>query len=246
MRPLARQDAAKVKPSTLIHRGRHRRDPSGPRHAEAGLQVHLVERNQSIGATWLNSTRPSHPGLFGLHPDPQDGPVAQHPNIELLTLSRGRGGGAAAWASSRSRCAARPTCVDNSKCTGCGICISKCPVKKVPSEFDEKAGLRPAIYTMFSASVPTSRSSTARHCKTMFVRGKCGVAEKFCEPGAINMKDEDSVRELEVAPSSWHLATTSPTLPSSTKGLRPLPRVYTGLEFERLLQRPWVPPAARS
>jgi heterodisulfide reductase subunit A len=53
--------------------------------------------------------------------------VAQHPNIELLTYSevewiRGEAGNFRA----RIRKKARSV---NEKCTGCGICVSACPIR---------------------------------------------------------------------------------------------------------------------
>ena len=87
---------------------------------------------------------------------------------------------------------------------------------------------------MFPQAVPNKPVIDRKHCN-YFVRGKCGVCEKFCEPGAIVMNDRDSVRELEVGTiivaTGYNLVN-----PGQFKqwGYGRFPDVYTGLEFERL------------
>ena len=233
MRPL-QPGRAKVKPSTLVIGGGIAGIQAALDIAEAGYQVHLVERNQSIGGHMaeLDKTFPTL-DCSACILTPKMVQVAQHPNIELLTYHeveevRGSVG------QFKVKVRRKATCVDNAKCTGCGICITKCPVKKVPSEFDEKMAFRPAIYTMFPQAVPNKPVIDRKHCN-FFVRGKCGVCEKFCEPGAINMKDQDSIRELEVG--TIIVATGYDLVdPGQFKqwGYGRFPEVYTGLEFERL------------
>ena len=47
----------------------------------------------------------------------------------------------------------KPRYVDESKCTGCGVCQEKCPFK-ASNDFDVGLGQRKAIYTPFPQAVP--------------------------------------------------------------------------------------------
>ncbi|MBU4342432.1 MAG: CoB--CoM heterodisulfide reductase iron-sulfur subunit A family protein [Candidatus Omnitrophica bacterium] len=80
--------------------------------------------------------------------------------------------------------------VDINKCTGCGACYNKCPVK-VPSEFDMGLGKRKAIYTPFPQAVPNVPVIDRENC-LYFKTKKCGICKKICTVGAIDydMKDE--------------------------------------------------------
>lgn len=233
LRPL-QAGRAKVKPSTLIIGGGIAGIQAALDIADAGYKVHLVERQQSIGGHMaeLDKTFPTL-DCSACILTPKMVQVAQHPNIELLTYHEVEEVGGSVG-SFKVKVRRKASCVDNSKCTGCGICMSKCPVKKIPSEFDEKMGFRTAIYTTFAQAVPNKPVIDRKHCN-YFVRGKCGVCEKFCEPGAINMADQDSIRELEVG--TIIVATGYDAMDPAKLGqwgYGRFPDVYTGLEFERL------------
>ncbi len=47
----------------------------------------------------------------------------------------------------------QPRFIDATKCTGCGACVTECPVT-LPSEFDQGLGERKAIYRPFPQAVP--------------------------------------------------------------------------------------------
>jgi heterodisulfide reductase subunit A len=233
LRPL-QSGKAKVKPSTLIIGGGIAGIQAALDIADAGYKVHLVERQQSIGGHMaeLDKTFPTL-DCSACILTPKMVQVAQHPNIELLTYHEVEEVGGSVG-SFKVKVRRKATCVDNSKCTGCGICMTKCPAKKIPSEFDEKMGFRTAIYTTFAQAVPNKPVIDRKNCN-FFLRGKCGVCEKFCEPGAINMADQDSVRELEVGTI---IVATGYDATDPAKfgqwGYGRFPDVYTGLEFERL------------
>jgi heterodisulfide reductase subunit A len=96
--------------------------------AEAGFKVYLVERQPSIGGhmAQLDKTFPTL-DCSSCIMTPRMVEVAQHPNIELLTYSevewiRGEAGNFRA----RIRKKARSV---NEKCTGCGICVTACPIR---------------------------------------------------------------------------------------------------------------------
>ena len=52
--------------------------------------------------------------------------------------------------------------VDHSVCNGCGTCWGKCPVKDIPSEFDQGVGEAAAIYLPFPQRFPTEPVIDAR------------------------------------------------------------------------------------
>ena len=78
--------------------------------------------------------------------------VRSHENIELMTYSEvvdvsGYVG------NFKVKIRQKPRYVDISKCTGCGTCQDKCPMK-ADNEFDVGMGKRKIIYTPFPQAVP--------------------------------------------------------------------------------------------
>ena len=99
--------------------------------AAGGVKVYLVEREPSIGGhmAQLDKTFPTL-DCSSCIMTPRMVEVAQHPNIELLTYSevewvRGEAG------SFRARIRKKARSV-NEKCTGCGICVTQCPIRNEP------------------------------------------------------------------------------------------------------------------
>ncbi len=123
--------------------------------------------------------------------------------------------------------------MDEDKCNGCGICITKCPWK-ASSEFDMDLGERKAIYTPFAQAVPNIPVIDTEHC-AYFLNGKCRACEKFCELGAIDFEQVDQIVEVEVGNIIVATGYDSfdPT-PISQYGYGKFDNVYTGLEFERI------------
>ena len=78
--------------------------------------------------------------------------TSKHPNINLYTYSEvvefsGLPG------KYNIKIKKHPRFVDEKKCTGCGLCTTKCPIK-VPNEFNRGIGERGAIYIPFPQAVP--------------------------------------------------------------------------------------------
>ncbi len=124
--------------------------------------------------------------------------------------------------------------VDTTKCTGCGVCQTKCP-KRVPSEFDMELGNRKAIYTPFPQAVPNKPVIDRDHC-LYFQAGKCRVCEKFCPTGAIDYEQEDRIEKLRfgaiVVATGYDLFDHSVY---GEYGYGKYPDVVTGLHFERMV-----------
>ena len=202
--------------------------------ADRGVDVHLVERTPSIGGVMakLDKTFPTMDcSICILAPKMIE--CFRHPNITLHTMAEvveveGSAG------DFRVKIREEPRYVDAIKCTGCGVCSEKCPVK-IPSEFQEGLGTRKAISLYFPQAVPLVASIDPSHC-LYFQKGVCKVCEKFCSAGAIDY--EQKPKELEVSVSSIIAATGFHQYDPKEIGEYGYGRyanVLTALEFERLV-----------
>jgi len=116
--------------------------------ANQGVHVSLIEKSASIGGNMprLDKTFPTLDcAMCILSPFMVDS--ARHPNIDIITLAEvtkveNVNGGY------KVNVVQQPRYIDLTKCTGCGVCESKCP-KKLPSEFNGGLGTRKAIYFQF-------------------------------------------------------------------------------------------------
>jgi heterodisulfide reductase subunit A len=165
--------------------------------ANAGHKVILVEREPSIGGhmSQLSETFPTLDCSQCIL-TPRMVEVAQHPNITLHTYSElesleGFIGNFKVKIRNKARC------VDEKTCTGCALCTQKCPIKKIPSEFNEGLGMRTAIYVPFPQAVPNKPVIDKNHC-TFFLKGKCKVCEKVCPTKAIRYDQEDRIIDVDV------------------------------------------------
>ncbi|MFH1231462.1 MAG: FAD-dependent oxidoreductase, partial [Planctomycetota bacterium] len=121
--------------------------------AEAGYKVYLVDKESCIGGTMaqLDKTFPTNDcAMCTLAPRLVD--TGSHLNIEKITNAEvekveGEPGNFKVILNKKSRY------IDLTKCTGCSICVEKCPVK-VDSEFDTDLIKRNAIYRRYPQAVP--------------------------------------------------------------------------------------------
>ncbi|MFX1260387.1 MAG: FAD-dependent oxidoreductase, partial [Promethearchaeota archaeon] len=202
---------------------------------EQGYRVILVEKTPSIGGRMaqLDKTFPTLDcSICILAPKMVE--VARHPNVELLTYSEvqevsGEVGNFKVKVLKKSRY------VDIDKCTGCGACSEKCPMKKIPSEFEEEMGNRTAIYIPFPQAVPRKATIDAKNC-LFFTKNACKLCEKECEAGAIIWDMEDQILEYNVA--SIIVATGIDLLDPSVLDryhYGEYPNIVTSMQYERLL-----------
>ncbi|HEY3297603.1 MAG TPA: CoB--CoM heterodisulfide reductase iron-sulfur subunit A family protein [Armatimonadota bacterium] len=201
--------------------------------ADAGYQVWLVEKTPSIGGRMAQYDK-TFPTLDCaaciLTPKMVD--AASHPNIKILTFSEVENiSGFIGNFDVTIRKKARS--VDSEKCTGCGICYGKCPVK-LPSEFDCGLGQRKAIYVPFPQAVPNVPVIDRENCR-MFKEGKCGVCAKLCPSQAVDYKQEDEIltEKFGAIVAATGFQTWDPT-PYGNLGYGKYPDVITSLQFERL------------
>ena len=201
--------------------------------AEAGRKVYLVEREQSIGGK-MSKFDKTFPTLdcSACILTPKMVSVGQHPSIMLWNYSEVEEVSGFVG-NFKVKVRRKATGVNYDKCTGCGICQEKCPVK-VPSEFEEGLGIRKAIYTAFPQAVPNKPVIDREHC-TFYIKGKCRVCEKFCEPKAIDFEMKDKIEEIEVG--SIIIATGFQLWEASAMpqlGYGKYDNVISSLQFERL------------
>ncbi|KAA6349371.1 heterodisulfide reductase subunit A [termite gut metagenome] len=202
--------------------------------ANAGHKVILIEKDPSIGGhmSQLSETFPTLDcSQCILTPRMVD--VAQNPNITLYTyaeLERLEG----FIGNFKATIRLKAKSINHKVCTGCGECTTKCPNKKIPSEFNEGLGLRTAIYTPFPQAVPNKPVIDKAHC-TYYQKGKCKICQKVCPTGAIEYDKEDEFITEDVG--AIVLATGFNVLKPDffpEYGYGKYKDVITGLQFERL------------
>ncbi len=202
--------------------------------ADAGRTVYLVEREPSIGGHMIQLDK-TFPTLdcSACISTPKMAAANAHPNIELMTYSevvnvQGYVG------NFKATIRRKPRYVDESLCTGCGVCQEKCPWK-TESEFDCGLGPRKAIYTPFPQAVPNVPVIDPELCVYIQRDGKCGACLKFCERGAVDFSQTEKMVEVEVGAiivaTGYDLMDPSAI---SRLGYKRFPNVITSMEFERL------------
>jgi heterodisulfide reductase subunit A len=158
--------------------------------------------------------------------------VRSHENIELMTYSEvsdvsGYVG------NFQVKIVQKPRYVDIAKCTGCGTCQDKCPIK-ADNEFDCGLGQRKAIYTPFPQAVPNVPVIDPERC-VFLLKGKCGACQKFCEAGAIDFEQKE--KTVEVAVGNIVVTTGFDSFDPSVMmqlGYGRYDNVITGIQFERM------------
>ncbi len=202
--------------------------------AEAGIKTYLLEEKGAIGGIMvqLDKTFPTNDCAMCTIA-PRLVTIERHNNIELLTYSEvisvaGEAG------DFKVKIRKKPRYVDIDKCTGCGICVEKCPIKVI-NEFDHGLSKRKAIYTLFPQAVPNTPVIDRENC-TYFIKGKCKACEKFCEANAICFEQEEEVIEINVGAivltPGYQLYDPSD---KQQLGYGRYPNVLTSLQFERML-----------
>ena len=164
--------------------------------ADAGFEVDIVEKNATIGGRMaqIDKTFPTLDcSACILTPKMVD--CAQHEKIDILSYSevedvKGFVGNFNVKIRRKARF------VDEKKCTGCKICMDKCPSKKGLNDFNMGLNTRPAIYIPFAQAIPNVAVIDPTQCIKMKT-GKCGICQKFCGAGAIDYTQKDEFIERQ-------------------------------------------------
>lgn len=160
--------------------------------------------------------------------------VGRHKNIHLMTYSEVQEVSGVVG-DFKVKVLKKARYVNEDLCTGCGVCVEKCPWKKIPDEFEYGLGNRPAIHFHYAQAVPKIPVIDTEHC-AYFRNGKCKVCEKFCQRNAIAFDQKDEMVEFEVG--AIILATGFKDFDPSVSpqyGYGELENIITGREFERLI-----------
>ncbi len=158
--------------------------------ADAGFPVDIVETKPTIGGKMaqLDKTFPTLDcAACILTPKMVD--VAQNEKIRIFSYSevseiKGFVGNFDVTIKKNARY------VKEDICTGCGACVEKCPMKKVPNEFNLGMDNRSAIYIPFAQAVPKVATIDPNACN-MLKNGKCGLCARVCAAGAIDYTQKD-------------------------------------------------------
>lgn len=203
--------------------------------AEAGFPVDIVEKEPTIGGkmTQIDKTFPTLDcAACILTPKMVD--AAQHENIRIISYAQvekvqGFVGNFHVTIKKKARY------VDETKCTGCGLCTEKCPQKKVPNAFNLGLDNRRAIYIPFAQAVPKVAAIDADYCN-MLKNGKCGVCAKVCTAGAIDYQQKDTFLEEEYGAIVVATGFNPISLEKFDEfAYAQSPDVVSSLEFERLM-----------
>ena len=164
--------------------------------ADAGFEVDIVEKNATIGGRMaqIDKTFPTLDcSACILTPKMVD--CAQHEKIDILSYSeiedvKGFVGNFSVKIRRKARY------IDETKCTGCKICMEKCPSKKGLNEFNMNLNTRPAVYIPFAQAIPNVAVIDPTQCIKLKT-GKCGICQKFCGAGAIDYEQKDTFIERQ-------------------------------------------------
>jgi len=202
--------------------------------AESGYYVYLVEQSPAIGGVMaqLDKTFPTNDCSICIL-SPKLVECGRNLNVEIITYAdildvNGKPG------NFKVRVNKRAKYVNESLCTGCGICQTKCPWE-TDSEFDQGLGKRKAIYIPYAQAIPNVPVIDKELC-AYFQKGKCRACEKFCSVKAVDFTQTDQIIELQVG--SIILCPGFNKFEASLVpqyGYGKYPNVITSIEFERIL-----------
>ena len=202
---------------------------------DSGYKVYLVERASAIGGVMamLDKTFPTNDCSMCIL-SPKLVAAGRHENVELLTQTEVLGV-TGEPGNLRVRLKRHARSVDLTRCTGCGDCLTKCPVRDLTNDFEGGLSKRRAIYRLYAQAVPNSPTIDRAQC-LKFTKDKCGACQKACKAGAIDYTQQDEEFEVEVGSIVVTAGSKiAPTVLRPEYGHGRHPNVVTSLEFERIL-----------
>ena len=154
--------------------------------------------------------------------------ASKHPNITLFTYSDIIGFSGIPGNYNVKICK-NPRYIDEKKCTGCGLCTTKCPIT-VPNEFNRGIGERNAIYIPFPQAVPRIALIDKSVCI------ECKNCQGICPAEAIDFEQVSEYINLKVG--AVIVATgydEYPIMKNNEYKYGIYPDVITQIELERML-----------
>ena len=162
--------------------------------ADAGYEVDIVEKSPTIGGKMaqIDKTFPTLDCAACIL-TPKMVEAAQNEKIKIYSFSeveevKGFVGNFSVKIRRKARY------VKEDICTGCGACTEKCPMKKVPNEFNLGLDNRTAVYIPFAQAVPKVARIDPNYCLKL-KNGKCGLCSTVCEAKAIDYTQKDEFVE---------------------------------------------------
>jgi heterodisulfide reductase subunit A len=198
--------------------------------ADSGYYVYIVDSSPSIGGAMaqLDKTFPTNDCAMCIMA-PKLVETGRHQNIKLITnanLERVAGEAGNFKVSINKR----PRYVDETRCTGCGLCTQRCPVE-VKDEYNRGFKVRKAIYIKYPQAVPPIHCIDQEQCIG------CGICETQCRAEAIKYSQEQERIDLDVGSIIVSPGFEEFNLSVMRKeyGYGKFPNVVSSLELERML-----------
>ena len=164
--------------------------------ADAGFEVDIVEKEPTIGGRMaqLDKTFPTLDCAACIL-TPKMVEAAQSEKINIISYAElekvtGYVGNFTATIRKKARY------IDETKCTGCGVCTEKCPSRKGLNAFNMGLNTRGAVYIPCAQAIPNVAVIDSTNC-IHFRTGKCGLCEKNCSAGAIKFDQQDEYLERQ-------------------------------------------------
>lgn len=197
--------------------------------ADSGYKVYLVESSMSIGGVMaqLDKTFPTNDCAICILA-PKLVAAGRHENISVLINTNvekveGEPG------NFKVELLQKSLLIDQSKCTGCGVCARECPIEIIDN-FNEGLAKKAAISIKFPQAVPLVYSINKENCIG------CGICMGVCKAKAIDYTLENKKLIIDVgaiilAPGFDEY---DPSI-NNHYGYGKFLNVITSIEFERIL-----------
>jgi heterodisulfide reductase subunit A2 len=168
----------------------------------AGFKVYLVDKSPTIGGhmAQLDKTFPTNDCSMCIE-SPKFVECNRHPNIEIMSYTEvDKVEGVAG--DFKVTLTKKPRYVNESKCTGCTVCVEFCPAT-YPDQFNQGISDNKAVHIYFAQAIPLKPyiDDSCLYLK----EGKCKVCQAVCKTNAIDFtqtgeKIEVSVGAIILAP----------------------------------------------
>ena len=203
--------------------------------ADAGYEVDIVEKKPTIGGKMaqLDKTFPTLDCAACIL-TPKMVEAASNDKIKIYSYSEVESVSGFVG-NFTAKIKKKPRYVDETLCTGCGLCAEKCPSRKAKNEFNQGMDTRGAVYIPFAQAVPKLAVIDPTAC-IHFKTGKCGLCEKNCAAKAIKFDQKEEIIEQKYG--AIVVATGFNTIKLDNfgeYGYNEYPDVITSLELERLM-----------
>lgn len=196
---------------------------------EAGFHVYMVEKSPAIGGVMaqLDKTFPTNDCSMCIL-SPKLVACGRNQNIDIIPNAEiskitGRPG------EFKATVKVHPRFVDRTLCTGCGTCMTYCPIER-ESAFNESLVNRKAIYIEFPQAIPLVATIDREACIG------CQMCENVCLAKAVKYDDTETEKTIDVG--SVILCPGFEEFDPRLKqeyGYGRFPNVISSIQYERIL-----------